>query len=353
MRNRRASRWRWPAHRATRRTSRRCCASAWRGSNSPRPSRRSGWRLAASSRCPERRPACFAMRATRAKAGSDCSSASRRASAMRRSGDWRSAPSTARNPLRRRLRLRTAPIARRPCRPGSPRGDRARCGCSKPRVSSGKESSCCWRARSGSNPAGGMAARCGATISSPAWAKRPWCGSSASAREAGSCMASLPELPAYAELHCVSNFTFLRGASHPEELVARAAALGYSALALTDECSLAGVVRAHVAAREHRLKLIVGTELVLDDGLKVVLLATDRDSYGAIASLITAGRRRGSKGGYALSRADFAALGGCEALALFVPPHDAEPARAETTEQARWIAAQFPRRAWIAAELLC
>ena len=65
-------------------------------------------------------------------------------------------------------------------------------------------------------------------------------------------------LPAYAELHCLTNFTFLRGASHPEELAERAAELGYSALAITDECSLAGVVRAHVAAKEHNLKLIIG-----------------------------------------------------------------------------------------------
>ena len=67
--------------------------------------------------------------------------------------------------------------------------------------------------------------------------------------------------PSYAELHCLTNFTFLRGASHPEELVERAARLGYSALAVTDECSLAGVVRAHVAAKEHGIKLIVGAEL--------------------------------------------------------------------------------------------
>ena len=59
-------------------------------------------------------------------------------------------------------------------------------------------------------------------------------------------------LPGYAELHCVTNFSFLRGASHGEELVERAAALGYAALAITDECSLAGVVRAHVEAKEQR-----------------------------------------------------------------------------------------------------
>ena len=95
-------------------------------------------------------------------------------------------------------------------------------------------------------------------------------------------------LPAYAELHCLTNFTFLRGASHPEELAARAAELGYSALAITDECSLAGVVRAHVAAKEHNLKLIIGAEFRLADGPKLVLLATDRDAYGNLSQLITA-----------------------------------------------------------------
>ena len=66
----------------------------------------------------------------------------------------------------------------------------------------------------------------------------------------------MPTLPAYAELHCISNFTFLRGASHAEELVARAQARGYSALAITDECSLAGVVRAHVAAKKKRSRMV-------------------------------------------------------------------------------------------------
>ena len=85
-------------------------------------------------------------------------------------------------------------------------------------------------------------------------------------------------LPAYAELHCISNFTFLRGASHPEELVARAAELGYAALALTDECSLAGIVRAHGAAKQQQLKLIVGAQFRLSDGPTLALLATDRAS---------------------------------------------------------------------------
>ena len=148
-------------------------------------------------------------------------------------------------------------------------------------------------------------------------------------------------LPDYAELHCLSNFSFLRGASHPGELVARAAALGYSALALTDECSLAGVVRAHVAAKEHRLKLIVGTELQLEDGTRLVLLAPDRRAYGALATLITAGRRRGKKGSYTLARADVEAGAASGLLALLLEG------------DGHWLAACFPGRAWIAVELHC
>src|SRR5919204_6625965 len=158
----------------------------------------------------------------------------------------------------------------------------------------------------------------------------------------GTAMAFLPE---YAELHCLSNFSFLRGASHPEELVERAKALGYSALAITDECSLAGVVRAHEAAKECGLKLIIGTEIVLQDKLKLVLLATDRRSYGAISSLITAGRRRSKKGLYSLSRADVEALAPSGALVLWVPGDD--------VGTAPWLAERFPGRAWLAVELHC
>ena len=115
-------------------------------------------------------------------------------------------------------------------------------------------------------------------------------------------------LPAYAEVHCLSNFSFLRGASHPEELVERAQALGYAALALTDECSLAGIVRAHLAARDANLPFIVGSEFTLADGMKLVLYATNRDTYGDLAQLITRGRRNATKGTYALTRDDVAEL---------------------------------------------
>ncbi|MBI4290968.1 MAG: error-prone DNA polymerase [Betaproteobacteria bacterium] len=163
-------------------------------------------------------------------------------------------------------------------------------------------------------------------------------------------------LPAYAELHCLSNFSFLRGASHPEELVERARALGYSALAITDECSLAGVVRAHVAAKEVGLPLIIGSEIRLDDGPRLVLLAADREGYGNLSELITAGRRRAKKGSYSLSCADLdQGLPGC--LALLLPPHPGPLPRGgegkDLLAHARWLAERFPGNAWIAAELLC
>jgi error-prone DNA polymerase len=149
----------------------------------------------------------------------------------------------------------------------------------------------------------------------------------------------------YAELHCVSNFTFLRGASHPEELVAQAHKLGYAALAITDECSLAGIVRAHVEAKKRELPLLVGSEFRLEDGMRFLLLATDRESYGRLAALITTGRRNAAKGSYRLTRADLAdGVAGCLALWL--------PARVPDPEQARWLATRFSGALWIAAERL-
>ena len=87
----------------------------------------------------------------------------------------------------------------------------------------------------------------------------------------------------YAELHCLSHYSFLRGASAPEELVNRAIHCGYHALAITDECSLAGVVKAHVAAKEHNLKLIIGSELTLTEGIRLVALVPDRKAYGELS----------------------------------------------------------------------
>ncbi|RLQ20453.1 DNA polymerase III subunit alpha [Seongchinamella sediminis] len=102
----------------------------------------------------------------------------------------------------------------------------------------------------------------------------------------------------YAELHCLSCYSFLRSASHPHELAERAAALGYRALAITDECSLAGIVKAHVAAREVGLKLIVGSEFMLEEGIRLVALAPSRAAYSELSGLISMARRRSPKGEY-------------------------------------------------------
>src|SRR5512145_130764 len=198
---------------------------------------------------------------------------------------------------------------------------------------------------SASSRAGGTAMTRGAITSSPGCptARSPGStGKLAAARPTnGTCMASLPD---YAELHCLSNFSFLRGASHPEELVSRAQALGYRALALTDECSLAGAVRAHQQAKECGLPLILGTE-ILAEGVKLVLLAADRRSYGAISSLITTGRRRSKKGAYSLKLSDVESVSGTGALMLWIPGQDPAPAA--------WLAERFRGAAWIAAELHC
>jgi error-prone DNA polymerase len=155
---------------------------------------------------------------------------------------------------------------------------------------------------------------------------------------------SAADSPAYAELHCISNFTFLRGASHPEELVQRAAELGYAAIALTDECSVAGVVRAHVAAREQDIRLIIGSEFRLQCGLQIVLLATSRDGYGQLCELISRGRRAAAKGSYALCRDDLAA-GLDDCLAVWVPGTPVDYPGAD------WLRAVFAGRLWLAAEL--
>ncbi|MBL8226001.1 MAG: error-prone DNA polymerase [Chromatiales bacterium] len=149
--------------------------------------------------------------------------------------------------------------------------------------------------------------------------------------------------PAYAELHCVSNFTFLRGASHPGELVRRAAALGYHALALTDECSVAGIVRAHSAAREHGLRLIIGSELALVDGPRIVVLAASLEGYQALCSLITRGRRSAPKGSYRLDRASLGTLPGC--LLLWLPGTAPDPGEGD------WLQQHYAGRAWLAVEL--
>jgi len=150
-------------------------------------------------------------------------------------------------------------------------------------------------------------------------------------------------IPDYAELHCLSNFSFLRGASHAEELVERAQALGYTALAVTDECSFAGIVRAHVAAKQVGVKLLIGTELVLADGMRLVLLAQNRAGYGNLSAIISLGRRRAEKGSYHLNRGDLA-RGVADCLALWIAPTEA------SSDDGLWLHSGFPQRSWIAFE---
>jgi error-prone DNA polymerase len=164
----------------------------------------------------------------------------------------------------------------------------------------------------------------------------------------------------YAELHCLTNFTFLRGASHPHELVGQAMELGYEALAITDECSVAGVVRAHVAAKGQQLKLIIGSELRLACGLKLVALATNRRGYGRLCRLITRGRRSAAKGEYSLTRADLEENGLEHCLILWlpqktrsgIPGREGQDLEHPDREEARWLEEHFSGRLWIAVELL-
>jgi error-prone DNA polymerase len=110
----------------------------------------------------------------------------------------------------------------------------------------------------------------------------------------------------YAELHCKTNFSFLEGASHAVELVEQAKLLEYQALAVTDRNSLAGAVRAHIAAKEVGLQLVIGAEITPSDAPPVVLWATDRASYGRLCRLLTRGRRSAPKGQCALKLEDIA-----------------------------------------------
>ena len=123
----------------------------------------------------------------------------------------------------------------------------------------------------------------------------------------------------YAELQVTSNFSFLRGASHPEELAATAKALGLTALAITDRNSLAGIVRAHVAAKELGLAFIVGVRLDLEDGTSLLAWPSDRAAYGRLTRLLTIGQRRADKGQCILKLDDVAEFQEGQILAL-VPP---------------------------------
>ncbi len=161
----------------------------------------------------------------------------------------------------------------------------------------------------------------------------------------------VPGLPAYAELHCRSNFSFLQGASHPEELVARAAALGYSALALTDDCSLAGIVRAHVAAKEAGLRLLVGSRFAVDGPtpFTLVALACNGDGYGNLCAFITRLRRTAPKGSYRLRPDDLDAAGLDDCVVLASLPRNVGDDALQDLAGA--LLRRFAGRCWLAVEL--
>lgn len=171
-----------------------------------------------------------------------------------------------------------------------------------------------------------------------------------------------PALPSYAELHCITNFSFQRGASHPEELVQRAYDLGYEALAITDECSVAGVVRAHEGLREyletrdpseqHPFRLLFGSEFLFER-FKLVAIAHDLEGWGNLCEFITAARTTAPKGTYRVSwaQSDVASLRDCEILFVPLRTPGAMPDVAALCAGVAEAARLFAGHLWIAAEL--
>jgi error-prone DNA polymerase len=161
-------------------------------------------------------------------------------------------------------------------------------------------------------------------------------------------MASFPEgilterEPRYAELQVTTNFSFLRGAAHPDELVVTAAALGHAAIAITDHNSLAGVVRAHHAAKEVGLRLVIGCRLDLRDGTSLLAFPEDRAAYGRLTRLLTLGKRRAPKGECHLDYADVVAHGEGQIVVVLT----------EKAEFAARVGADFRGRAYLAAHHL-
>ncbi|WP_304308319.1 error-prone DNA polymerase [Pseudacidovorax intermedius] len=153
----------------------------------------------------------------------------------------------------------------------------------------------------------------------------------------------------YAELWCLSNFSFLHGASHPEELVERAHEMGYSALALTDECSMAGIVRAHVAAKEVGLKLLIGAQFSVEHEapFTFIVLARNLQGYGNLCEFITGLRRSADKGTYRLTFGHLAKQRFEDCLVLLAPPRGTTPDHLNVLTD--WLQASFEDRCWLVA----
>lgn len=146
----------------------------------------------------------------------------------------------------------------------------------------------------------------------------------------------------FAELICQTNFSFLHGASHPQEMVRQAYFLQYQAIAITDECSMAGIVRAYAEISQHHLpiKMIVGSKFVFN-GHTIVLLCPNKDAYSECCRIITNARRRADKGAYELSEWDLKSIKHC--LCIWLPNGNEE----EDHEWARWLNKHFVGRAWL------
>ncbi len=155
----------------------------------------------------------------------------------------------------------------------------------------------------------------------------------------------------YAELHCKTHFSFLEGASFPDELVDRAAELELAALAVTDRNSLAGVVKAHTAAKERNVKLLIGAEIRPTDAPPILLYATDRAAYGRLSQLITVGRRRAEKGECELTAADIAAHA-TGLIGVAVPPSTCDGnGGADAASRLALYRDAFAGRLFVAAEV--
>ena len=150
----------------------------------------------------------------------------------------------------------------------------------------------------------------------------------------------------YAELFCQSHFSFLSAAASPEQLVCTADSLGYQALALTDECSVAGVVRAHRQIKQQQLKirLIVGSYFRYGADLRLLLLCPDRKAYAELCRIISNSRRRADKGQYRLEEWDLKSCRDCLALWL--------PSAIPTSDQhwGAWLKRQFGSRLYLAQQ---
>ena len=159
-------------------------------------------------------------------------------------------------------------------------------------------------------------------------------------------------LPDYAELRCLTNFSFLKGASRPEELVIRAQELGYSAMAITDECSMAGVVRAHVQAKQSNLKLLIGSQFQVDcdSPFTLTVLACNLNGYGNLCEFITHLRRASVKGEYQLSHDDVRGGDLMDCVVLMSPDRGSSAEQLMTI--GTWALREFTGRCWFGVELL-